>query len=402
MNNRRHRRIERPESQTSEGRRHSAGPTARDARRRRATRPNLPIDALEERTLLAAAVSISAGDALAFVANTAGTVDVSYSAGVYTATDLSEVINVTNNGTGTVTGNGMNTITVTNTTSLDFDLNGGGSSLILISNNDPTALHDSTGGGDFFQIGLGTAQGINGAVTIGATRPGSTAAIDDQNDSTGRDIGVTATSVTGMTPASIDLTNATLSSLALFAGTGADTITVSGTNTQTSLQGNTIGDTVDVQATSSGAPLGVGGSGAETVNVGNAGSAQGIVSAVSVTNGNASTTVTVDDSADTTARTASISVAGLSTGLAPASVDYAGAGPLTVEGGSGGNTFTVTGTPGTTILDSGTGNDTVDVQGTTSGNPLTIHGQDGTDTVDIGGAGHLLSGISGAVILDDA
>ena len=108
----------------------------------------------------------------------------------------------------------------------------------------------------------------------------------------------------------------------------------------------------------------------------------------------------IDDSADTTATTATISSSGISAGLAPAAVNFSGPGSLTISGGSGGNTFIVTGTPGPTTLNTGTGGDTVDAQGTTTSNPLTIHGQGGSDIVNIGDVG-LLSGISGIVSLDN-
>src|SRR5262245_57591742 len=55
------------------------------SRRRPARRPRpLRLEALEERTLLAAAVTIDGADALAFQSNTTSTVHVSFSGGVYT------------------------------------------------------------------------------------------------------------------------------------------------------------------------------------------------------------------------------------------------------------------------------------------------------------------------------
>jgi hypothetical protein len=187
-------------------------------------RARLAFEILEERDVPAAAVTISAANALAFVANTPGTVNVSYAAGVYTITDTAEIINVTNNGTGTVVGSGSNTITVTNTTSLDFDLHGGSSSLVLASNNNPTTLHDSTGGGDSFRIGSGTAQAINGAVTIGTTQGTSTAVIDDTTDATARSVILNATSLTGLAPATINLTGT--SPVTINGGSGGDTFSI--------------------------------------------------------------------------------------------------------------------------------------------------------------------------------
>ncbi len=378
-------------------RRRSAPSSVRRTRR-------LSLEALEERTLLAASVTIGVSDDLAFVANTTSTIHVSYSSGIYTISDNAEVINVTNNGTGTVTGNGTNTITVSNTTSLDIDVNGTTSSVVLDSTGNQTAtLHDTTGGGDFFQIGSGgSAQGVLGAVIIGSTTSGSFAAVDDQTDPTGRSITVSSTTVTGLTPSTITLTNSTLNNLSLFLGTGTDTTTVTGTAAATTLQGNTLGDTVNVQGTDTGKALTVGGIQAETINIGSSGSVQGILSAVTISNNNNGSTITVDDSSDSTARTVNMGSITLS-GLAPAPINFFGAEPTTIKGGTGGNTFTITGTPGnSTTLFSGLGADTVNIQGTNSGKPLTVHGQAGSDIVTIASAGSLLSGIQGAVTLDNA
>ena len=79
--------------------------------------------------------------------------------------------------------------------------------------------------------------------------------------------------------------------------------------------------------------------------------------------------------------------------------------PLTINGGSGGNTFIVNNTtsdggdngPVDTILNTGTGNDTVDVFATGT-NTLDINGQDGLDTVTLGAlAGVGMQDLSGTI-----
>ena len=62
-----------------------------------------------------------------------------------------------------------------------------------------------------------------------------------------------------------------------------------------------------------------------------------------------------------------------------------GSRPTTASGGSGGNSFTVNATTrfAPTTLNTGTGNDTVNVFAT-GNNTLNIHGQDGSDTVTLG------------------
>src|SRR5262249_6290177 len=110
----------------------------------------------------------------------------------------------------------------------------------------------------------------------------------------------------------------------------------------------------------------------------------------------AGVSLAVDDSADATGRAATIGAAGIM-GLAPATINYAGAGlaALTVKRGSGGNTFTVAGPTAPTTLDSGAGNDIATVPSTQK--PLTVEGQDGADSVSIAAAG-----LAGRVTLSNA
>ena len=111
-----------------------------------------------------------------------------------------------------------------------------------------------------------------------------------------------------------------------------------------------------------------------------------------VEDGNGGTTsLTVNDTSDTNLATVS-----LNDDASGGSVVFA-QGPtfsfkngflttLTVDGGSGGNTFTVNNTPATvpTTIYTGAGTNTVYVIDTGTGSLLTIHGQGGQDTVDIG------------------
>jgi hypothetical protein len=103
------------------------------------------------------------------------------------------------------------------------------------------------------------------------------------------------------------------------------------------------------------------------------------------------------DENDTTGNTWTLDDNDSSGGLGAASVAVSGiattsyrpgdlASPLTINGGSGGNTFNVNNTTGLvqTDLNTGTGNDTVNVYGTGS-NTLSIDGQDGQDAVNLGG-----------------
>ena len=153
-----------------------------------------------------------------------------------------------------------------------------------------------------------------------------------------------------------------------------------------------------------------------TVNVGLAGSTQAILSPVNISNPPSLNSIVVDDSADSTARTVTVTSASASTGkisgLAPADItyEYFDTSDLTINGGSGGNTITVNETalaPFTTTLNSGTGGDAVNVQATGDSSSWSIKGQAGQDTVVIGSnapatTGGTLAGIAGPVDVDNS
>src|SRR5262249_2828716 len=82
------------------------------------------------------------------------------------------------------------------------------------------------------------------------------------------------------------------------------------------------------------------------VNAGDAGSAQGVRGAVTITGWPNDTQLNVDDSADPVARNVTIS-AGAITGLAPAAINYQtdAINLMNVWGGTGANTYAVAGTP---------------------------------------------------------
>jgi hypothetical protein len=161
----------------------------------------------------------------------------------------------------------------------------------------------------------------------------------------------------------------------------------------------------------------------DEVDMGKNGSMQSIQAPVtlidigtgSFTTSNSSYDLTLDDSADMVARNVTLSTAnGLRTvtNLAPTTISFDDIGllTLTINGGSGGNTFNVLHTPfdgtsGSTKLNTGTGNDTVNVLGIdgdpnggvfTFGGDLSIQGQGGVDTVHVGNAGSV-QGIQGLV-----
>jgi hypothetical protein len=99
-----------------------------------------------------------------------------------------------------------------------------------------------------------------------------------------------------------------------------------------------------------------------TVNVGNAGSAQGIFGAVTIFNSPSRDQVNIDDSADNGNRNVTISTSAV-TGLAPAAINFTpfSVSTLSVLGGSGNNTYTISGGPvsNSVNLTAGVGNNTL-------------------------------------------
>jgi hypothetical protein len=130
-----------------------------------------------------------------------------------------------------------------------------------------------------------------------------------------------------------------------------------------------------------------GGGGRDAVNIGGGvHTVQDIRNTVTVTNPPWYTDLTIDDSGDPVARSATLSSGSL-TGLAPAAIyfhqyDLAS---LIIRGGSGNDAFTVADTPSSgwygfkTTLLTGLGNDTIQVQNATG--PLAIKGGGGTNSL---------------------
>lgn len=162
-------------------------------------------------------------------------------------------------------------------------------------------------------------------------------------------------------------------------------------------------NTVNVASTLLGVTVNINGgiNSKDTVTIGSSGSLANIAGPVNVSNSSGQTSLVVDDSADTTARSATISNSAV-TGLSVGAIHYTGAylnanhspigvAALKVNGGSGGNTFDVLSTAAQTPVDlnSGLGNDTVLVRGNSSA--LNIQGSSGTDTVRLGYRGLLIS-----------
>jgi len=165
---------------------------------------------------------------------------------------------------------------------------------------------------------LGSVQGILAPVTITDPTNWNTIFIDDQLDPAARTATLSTSApgmgeVTGLAPAPITFAYSGTSSVYLETGTGPDIVNVASTG---------VGVTTNL----------VSNGGHDTVNVGSSGSVQSIRGTLNIENPPWFTTLNINDSADTAARTAFLSTFtpsfdpvpwGSITGLAPASINFA-------------------------------------------------------------------------------
>ena len=178
---------------------------------------------------------------------------------------------------------------------------------------------------------------------------------------------------------------------------GNDTVTVAGTGGVTAINTGAGNDTVNVQGT--GAATSVNNtSGVTTINVGSKAPASGgvlnnIQGALTVA-GSGSDVLNVDDTGSTGAKTGTLTSSKLSgLGMGANGISYAGVAALNINLGSGGNTFSLVSTSSATAttLNSGAGNDTVNVQGT--GGVANVNSGAGVNTVNVGSKAPALGGV---------
>jgi Ca2+-binding RTX toxin-like protein len=275
-------------------------------------------------------------------------------------------------------GAGNDTVNVENTTGALYVSNPGGNDTVWIGSN-PSAF-----GGD--------VQGINGPVDVYG--PGGTILIvDDSGDSNGRTATQSDGALTGLAPATISWTPTSSATggvigLNVFGGSGGSTFDVAGTSNFYAydyLQTGTGNDAVNITATTGSLTVYNTG-GTDSVVVGSLAPATtgGTLAAVNGfvgVSGLGATNLTVDDSGDTTARSALVTSSAV-TGLGnPAPIEYAsGVSALTVNGSQGASTYTI--------------------QSTQAGTATVVNGGPANDTFQVGDATHPLSGIQGNLTLN--
>ncbi|MDE2507749.1 MAG: hypothetical protein KGM43_11100, partial [Planctomycetota bacterium] len=178
------------------------------------------------------------------------------------------------------------------------------------------------------------------------------------------------------------------------------------------INGNVNNDTFNIEATAAISTVTINGNGG--VNTFNFGSKQplqgGIVDnllGTEIVNGSGSDTLNVDDTGSTLAKTGALAgyltsttLTGLNMGAG--GITYHGQGFVNVNLGSGGNTFTIESTiTGQTNVNSGLGNDVVNVR-TTAG-PTTVNTGGGVNTINVGSltpaVGGIVDGIQGPLVI---
>jgi hypothetical protein len=279
-----------------------------------------------------------------------------------------------------------------------------------------TPVTINAGAGDVVNLGLnGSLAGITSPVTINGSSSSSTPAVsvNDFNDGISHpNVVLSAGGLTGLSPAPINFGQGALYSLTIYGGYGNNTYTVTGApgirgttlNTGSGDDGAT--DTVNVQGLA-GAGLTIDGSQSDVVNLGLNGSLAGITGPVTFDGffPHFTPTVRVNDSADGASHPNVVLSGSSLTGLSPGAINFAhGVYALTINGGSGNNTYTVTGTPQSqgTTLNTGSGTDIVNVWGTAYPLTITSAAGSGADVITLGDRLDRLSFITSAVTVNAA
>ncbi len=306
------------------------------------------------------------------------------------------------------------------TTSLTTD--SGGDTINIQTICGATTIHAGSGN-DTINVGSlspATVNGIAARLTVRGDEGEDTLNVDDTGDALGGTGILSAIELTGLgMPEGIGYE--TLEHLDIGLGSGGDTFTIEGTHSgTTTLAAGAGSDTVNVRATDAEVTIDAGtdedtvnirtigaamtvnaGSGDDTINVGsNAPGSDGTVNAIgaplTINGEEGEDTLNVDDSGDTGAHTLTLSEnavigLGMSDGITYEALEH-----LNIGLGSGGNTINIRGTSAAMALNTGAGDDTINVGslapamgGTLNGvyALLTLNGQEGNDILNVDDSG---------------
>ncbi len=266
-------------------------------------------------------------------------------------------------------------------------------------------------GPDTVYVGIPGSTMANILAVLSISNPNNytTLVLNDAEDTSASTITVTRSSVSGLSPYPINYVTNDLAKLYVYAGSGGNIVNVESTpsnsfGASTFLSSGTGSDVVNVKTTS-GAIQVSGGGGSDIVNVGNAGRLDGILAPVDVVNYVGGTVLGIHNDADTVGRTATLNFGQLTwlnyaapvTWTAP-TTSTGGVTYLGIDLGSGSDTLTAIQTDAFysyTYVQTGAGNDAINVQRTSGG--IYIFNSAGTDTTTVGGPGLPLSNIAGIV-----
>ena len=236
---------------------------------------------------------------------------------------------------------------------------------------------------DLLVLGYTTqATELTGTINISSANDTIGLDVSDSADTTGQIITIGAATLSFAMPNTATINYAHLEGLEIDGGSGANTFKVNNTPNgpdpsnviYTIINTGNGNDTTNVSAVAPASQLTINdGLGQNTVNLGdqgtvgmNDGSVAMIEGDVYVNSPPNTTTLKIDDSNDTNGYTAAALDTGKLTGVAPGTITWDALNALFVFGGSGGNQWTIdggaaNGVTGTTTLNAGSGNNTVDV-----------------------------------------
>ena len=304
---------------------------------------------------------------------------------------------------------------VTDTPNLAFatDLRTGiGNDAVFITGTTGFISTYNMGGQDSVFVGNGTLAGINGSVNVAGA--GSTnLVVQDYLDTTAHNVTLTGYSLMGLSTGTIfwvpsSTATGGVTYLKILDGSAGSTYTVTDTPNlfySTDLNTGAGDDAVYISGTTG--SLNVNNpDGYDSVYVGSSGTLANVNGAVNVS-GNGSIYLYIEDYLDTTSHTATLtatSLTGLSGGAirwVPTVAATGGVTFLDVSGSAAGSIYNVTDTPNLyyyTDLNTGAGDDLVNITGTTDG--LYLYNAGGNDDVHIGNGS--VSGINGFVYVSGA
>jgi Ca2+-binding EF-hand superfamily protein len=247
----------------------------------------------------------------------------------------------------------------------------------------------------------GNVNSIAALLTVSGNEPSSgsdTLNVDDTGDTSGNTGNLTSTQLTGLGMAS-GIIYGTIETLNISLGSGGDTFTIQSTHAgQTNLNSNAGSDVINIQ-TIAGLTTVNGGNDSDTINVGsnaqgtianannNSGGTVDGIGALLTVNGNeppsGSDTLNVDDTAETTNNTGTLTattITGLDMG---GSIVYGTVETLNINLGGFVDTFTIISThAGATNLNGNAGADIINIR--TIAGATTVNGGNDSDTINVG------------------